>query len=339
MKIMEVIIDKPFSAVCRENAAAAPALPPGAVRVANETSIVSAGTELAIYKGTESWAPLPYVPGYGAVGRIAELSKEAPREGFAAGDRVFCYGGHRTSNVVNGGDLLVGVPAGLAPEHAVFARIGAVSITALRVSPPELGDVVVVLGLGLVGNLAAQLFARSGATVVCADICARRLELARQCGLRHVVDSSKEDLKASVMALSGGKGARTVVEATGVPAMAESAFAYAAPNGDVVLLGSPRGEYRGDLTALLNKVHLWGCGCVTLKGAHEWRFPLKPAEGAKHSIQRNVEILLGLLAAGDLNVAPLLTHLLPPAECQTAYQGLLNHKDVFGGVVFDWRNE
>lgn len=337
MKIIEVIIDKPLSAVCKEAAAAAAALAPGGVRIDTECSIVSAGTELAIYKGTESWAPLPYVPGYGAVGRIAAVAKEAPREGFAAGDRVFCYGSHRTRNDVNAGDLLVKVPAGLPPEQAVFARIGAVSITALRVSPPELGDVVLVLGMGLVGNLAAQLFALSGATVVCADICAKRLELARQCGMRHVVDSSKEDLKAKVMELSGGQGARTVVEATGVPAMAESAFQYVAKNGDLVLLGSPRGEFPADLTALLNKVHLWGYGCVTLKGAHEWRFPLKPSEGAKHSIQRNCEILLALLAGGALKVSPLLTHLVAPAECQTAYQGLLHHKDRFGGVVFDWR--
>ena len=336
MKINEVIMDKPFSAVFKESEVKDVSLKAGELLVRNEATVVSAGTELAIYKGTEGWAPLPFVPGYAAVGRIMELSKESPRKGFAVGDRVFYYGQHRSINLVKESDLLVKVPAGLEPGHAAFARIAAVSITAVRVSPPELGDVVMVFGMGLVGNLAAQLFALSGATVLCADICSDRLSLAQRCGLTYVVNSGKEDSKVKLQEISAGQGAKTVVEATGVPAIAEKAFDYVAKNGDLVLLGSPRGECKGDITALLNKVHLWGNGCVTLKGAHEWRFPLMPSEGAKHSLQRNCEILLNLLSIGALKVVPLITHQVSPSECQTVYQGLLNQKDKYNGVVFDW---
>jgi len=101
---------------------------------------------------------------------------------------------------------------------------------------------------------------------------------------------------------------------------------------------SPRGEYTGDITALLNQIHLWQNGCVTFKGAHEWRYriPRDPGGHTKHSLERNVDILLALIAEGRLQVEPLLTHVLPPSECGAAYAGLRDRKDEYLGVVFDW---
>jgi threonine dehydrogenase-like Zn-dependent dehydrogenase len=129
-----------------------------------------------------------------------------------------------------------------------------------------------------------------------------------------------------------------VVEATGAPAVAEKAAQFAAKLGEVVLVGSPRGQHMGDITTLLNCIHLWGNGCVTFKGAHEWRYPVDrdPNGHAKHSIMRNVEILLGLIAEGRLHVKELLTHVLPPTECAKAYEGLRDKKDEYLGVLFDW---
>jgi hypothetical protein len=93
---------------------------------------------------------------------------------------------------------------------------------------------------------------------------------------------------------------------------------------------------------VLNCVHLWGNGCPTFKGAHEWRYPVRaggpvPDEpGPKHSLERNTRIVFDLMRDGRLAYRPLRTHLLPPGEAQTAYAELRDRKDEFLGVVFDW---
>ena len=297
-------------------------------------SLVSPGTELAIYKGTESWAALPYSPGYASVGEITETGPAV--KNFKKGDIVFSYAGHSLYSIVSENSALVKVPENGNYKEVVFTRIAAVSISALRVSPPELGDRVAVIGMGLVGNLAAQLFSLSGAKVIGIDISPRRLDWAGKCGISRTVNSAQEDIKAAVMSITDDKGCSIVIEASGIPSIVESAFSIAAKNGELILLGSPRGICEGDITKLLNKVHLWGNGCVSLKGAHEWRYPLKPSNGCKHSIQRNCEIIMELIISGKLCVEPLITHIESPGNCQELYQGLLNDKDRYLGVVFDW---
>ena len=215
--------------------------------------------------------------------------------------------------------------------------MAAVSITALRVADIALGDTVAVFGLGPVGNLAAQLFRLSGCNVVGIDLSEKRRELARQCGITHLFESGKI-AKEAVLDLTGGKLCRSVVEATGVPAVAEEAITLAGKQGEFILLGSPRGEHRTDLTPFLNRSHIWDNGCVTIKGAHEWRFPVKEdAQGhGRHSIERNIHCILNLIAENKLQVAPLLTHLASPIEAEKMYEGLRKEKDKYLGVVFDW---
>ena len=74
-------------------------LEPNQILLATEYSVVSAGTELAIWRGVESWAPLPAVPGYGAVGIVQKTGSAVTR--CAPGDRIFCYAGHRSLSVIS----------------------------------------------------------------------------------------------------------------------------------------------------------------------------------------------------------------------------------------------
>jgi len=159
--------------------------------------------------------------------------------------------------------------------------------------------------------------------------------LALKCGLKRVTDSS--DALAAVTEFTKGEMCSTVVEATGFPPVVETVAQFAGKAGEVILLGSPRGEYQADLTKFLNHIHIWG-NCVTFKGAHEWRFPtVKDQAGfSKHSLPRNIEILLRLIAEGRLHVEELITHVLSPKDCQQAYDGLRDKKEEYLGVVFDW---
>lgn len=296
-------------------------------------SIVSPGTELAILTGNEGWAPLPYVPGYGSVGTV---EVPAPGRGIAKGSLVFTYGRH--SSLAHDDTVCLPVPEGLAPEVAVFARIAAVSITAIRCSEIELGDRVCVFGAGLVGNFAAQLARASGANVTVVDPSEKRRFSARQCGIENAIEFDGRGMER-VLEITGGKKFSTVIDATGISKVIETAIDCVGKKGELILLGSPRGAYETDLTRFLNHSHLCPEN-VTIKGAHEWRYhTLKdPQEIYKHSIERNIEIIFGLMREGRILVKPLLTHLVNPESAQKIYDGLRNDKDTYLGVVFDWRD-
>jgi 2-desacetyl-2-hydroxyethyl bacteriochlorophyllide A dehydrogenase len=308
--------------------------PSGETLIKNEASVVSPGTELAILSGGESWAPLPYVPGYGSVGRVLRAGGDCARRGIKEGDRVFTYGKH--AELVEPECVCVPVPDGLAPERAAFARMAAVSITAIRCSEIELGDSVLVFGAGLVGIFAAQLARMSGASVAIVDPEPRRLQAAEACGVRKTARPHAglyEELRSS----TGGSLFSTVIEATGSPAVAEEAIRFVGRRGEMILLGSPRGERETDITPFLNRVHLCP-DVVTLKGAHEWRYPTRrdPEGFSKHSIEGNVEMLLEALRSGELLVEPLLTRVARPSSCQEVYSGLRTDRNTNLGIAFDW---
>ena len=337
MKAKQIIFTKPSTAELQAVEVDLANLGPNELAIKTHYSLISPGTELACFRGTEGWAKLPMAPGYAGCGEVIATGKDV--KDFKTGDMVFSYTKHASH--VKTGRMVAKLPAGLESRLAPFARMAAVSITALRVSNAELGDHVAVLGLGLVGNFAAQLFTLAGCEVIGIDPSDRRRELAKTCGARHVIAPAEEDAKKRVAEITKGRMCGTVVEASGAPAVGEKAAQLAGRLGEVILVGSPRGEHPGDITALLNSIHLWGSGCVTFKGAHEWRYPIDrdPNGHVKHSIMRNVDILLRLIAEGRLRVRELLTHVLPPTQCMTAYEGLRDTKDEYLGVLFDWTTE
>jgi 2-desacetyl-2-hydroxyethyl bacteriochlorophyllide A dehydrogenase len=330
MKNNKIIFNKEFNATFIAEDLQTQDLGDNEILLKTEYSLISPGTELAIYRGTESWAPLPFNPGYAAVGRVEAVGKAV--ESASVGEMILALSPHSEYSIISDNSIFAKVPENCDGKEAAFTRMAAVSITALRVSDIELGDRVAVFGMGLVGNLAAQLFHAAGADVTAVDICEKRLDVAKTCGIRNILNSKEEGAREKL------SGFDATVDATGIPAMALEILKAAGKNGEAILLGSPRGEYKADMTELLNQVHLWGNGCVTLKGAHEWRYPKKPVDGVKHNIQRNWEIILKMIADKKLKIEPLITHVFSPNEAQKAYQGLLNEKDSFLGVVFDWKS-
>jgi len=309
-------------------------------------SVISAGTELSCLAGSAKWASFPFHPGYGMIGEVIAVGKNVQE--IKEGDIVLTHTNHTSYGKAQ--VIAIKVPEGLDPLKAVFARMADVSITALRVSNAELGDRVAVIGLGLVGNLCAQLFSLSGCDVIGIDRVEKRLEIAKKCGLKKLVDASKVDPAEAVKELTDGEGCDVVVDATGSPQVSAHAWQFSAPYGEVILLGSYfQRPYQMNVTELLERIHLSEFGCITYKGAHEWRYPVREErkdffrmgwpkyERPKHSVERNARINLSLIAEGKLIAEPLLTHLLKPEQCREAYFGLRDKPEEFLGVVFDWR--
>ena len=193
----------------------------GQVVVRAEFSGISAGTELLAYRGQlDSTAPrdetlsalggsfeYPFTYGYSVVGAV-----EASRSDVAEGTRVFAFHPHQDRFIVPAGDV---VP--LADADARTATLFPLVETALQLTLDagvRYREVVAVLGLGPVGILAGTLLTRSGATVVASDPKSWRRDAARACGLEPVAPDALED---AVLALSNGRGADVLVEATGNP--------------------------------------------------------------------------------------------------------------------------
>jgi 2-desacetyl-2-hydroxyethyl bacteriochlorophyllide A dehydrogenase len=307
-------------------------LAPNQLLLATEYSVVSAGTELAIWRGVESWAQLPCVPGYGAVGVVQNVGSAVTR--CAKGDRIFCYAGHRSLSIIDD-SMVVRVPDDVPAHQAVVARMGQVALTSVRVSDVELGDTVVVLGLGQVGNLSAQLMKLSGCTVIGVDISEKRLATAKACGIEHVINPRDVNLVEAVRAINSGNLCNAVVEATGIPDSVATAVQLV-QNGDVILLGTPRGEFKANATDMLREVH-HAHRQVRMKGAHEWIVPKYPQPYLKHSLAGNIAQLFGFIKSGKLNIPNLISHRVPPTECRAVYNNLRDRNEDYFGVVFDWR--
>ena len=278
----------------------------------------------------------PFIPGNRAVGEVIEIGSDV--RDFSPGDYVFSHTPH--VSVAKATRFCIQGPEGINPCHAPLVGLGLVAMTVLRVGRPEIGDRAVVIGMGVVGNLCAQLLKNSGVDVIALDFVDERLQIAQRCGIFLTINPEKCDVRSEVMKITDGHGVEYVVEATGNPDAMDIACSVNAKQGDVILVGSPRGECQTDITPLLNSVHLWReHGSIRLQGAHEWRYPLYPDGYTKHSMKRNAEIFFRMIADRRINTQDIVSHVMMPCQTETAFDGLLNHKEKYLGVVFDWTKE
>lgn len=317
----------------------------GEAIVRGQYSIISAGTEGSfytnlmaetppVYRGGRQERPESIYPartGYGHLGEVLAVGPETPN--VQTGDRILTFSRHGSLVRANVARFALPVPTEADGRQAVFTRMAGVAMTALRASSVAAGEQVVVIGQGLVGNLAAQIFQLAGAEVLALDPAPHRVELARRCGIRRAEALAGDDALAAVRDWSAGRGARVVVEAVGRSDLLAQGVEMAARHGEVISLGSPRASFTADMTPMLARLHLQA---IRLIGALEWTFPIPETERAQHSILNNYRVLLRWIMEGRLVVDPLRTHVLPPRRCQEAYAGLTHHKDDYLGVVFDW---
>lgn len=321
---------------------------PGHVRIRTLYSGISAGTELTAYRGSnvylrKSWdterrlftdaAQTTEYPlsgwGYSEVGEVVELADDVV-DGPALGDVVYGIWGHRGEAVLPAtavrGRIL---PAHVDPVHGVFARVGAIALNAVLAADVHLGEVVAVFGQGVLGLLATRLATLSGAHVVAVDALAHRLELARTMGARHVVDARRgavaEDIKAYVPG-----GADVAIEISGSYAALREAVRAVAVGGRVVASGF----YQGEASAL-DLGEEFHHNRVQLVASQIGGVP--SAVGGRWSVERLHRVVMGLVADGSLDLAPLVTHVVPVDEAAQAYVLLDERPADALQVVLDFR--
>jgi len=308
------------------------------ILVETEYSYISTGTELANYTGREpkvfeadGWCAYPWKSGYANVGRVVGAGPAV--SGLSVGDRVFTYGPHASAFRYDTSRLAVRVPDDLDPAIAAASRMAGVATTSVIAAEIANGPWVVVYGLGMVGNLAAQAFGILGCRVIGVDPVAERRALAERCGVPYTVGGSPAETQTSIEDLTGGARAGITVDAVGHSAVVMQALRATADHGQIVILGSPRVPVEGNLTELLSEVHLrW----ITVRGALEWSLPMYPVTGGHVSQYSKQQMIFDWLARGKMRLEPLVSHRMAPADIKKAYDGLEQEPNVYTGVLLDW---
>jgi NADPH:quinone reductase-like Zn-dependent oxidoreductase len=171
-------------------------------------SLISPGTEIASVvelRKTPDLKAADRVFGYANAGEIIKVKGDV--KGLKAGMRVAAMGttGAHHANYANVPvNMVVPIPDGVTYEQAVYACLGATSLQAIRRTVPELGEYGIVLGLGIVGNLAAQLAQLSGARVVGWEGFDSRIKIAKKCGIRNRYNHVHRDIGIIRMMRTGG---------------------------------------------------------------------------------------------------------------------------------------
>jgi len=306
-------------------------LGPTEVVIRTRATLISPGTELANWQGKlhmntdqPRWYPMTQV-GYANVGEVVAAGSDV---GVRPGQRVYSMGTHASVVRIDARErFCVPVPDDLTDERAVFVRLANVSMTTMRTTIARGGDAVAVIGLGLIGNLAAQVFQTCGMDVQAVDLSPARREIAERCGLRAVHGpEALPDL---------ARRHRLVVEATGSAEALAGAIGLAQNGGEIVMIGAPWGGDENAVPSSRITRELF-FRFLTLRSGSEWELPRQPVPQLADSILANVRTGLGWLRDGRLRVDPLITHRLPPAEIQHAYERLLDSKDEYLGIILTW---
>jgi len=150
--------------------------------------------------------------GYSAAGEVIAVGSDVV--GFRAGDRVACAG----SGVANHAEfidvpvnLAVKIPANVGFDIASTVTLGAIAMQGVRRANPTLGESIVVIGLGLLGQLSAQMLRANGCSVFGVDIDAQRLAIAAASGIDHRLNPAEGDYVATVHRLTDGYGADAAI--------------------------------------------------------------------------------------------------------------------------------
>ncbi len=281
--------------------------------------------------------------GYSAAGIVAAVGEDVTS--FRAGDRVACaglgYASHAEALSVPQ-NLCVRLPDEVTFDEGAYATLGAIALQGVRLAEPTLGEFVVVIGLGLLGQLTAQLLRANGCQVFGIDLDAQKIELARTLGLDAGCASvDGEEAQRLVAKWTRGRGADAVLvtAATSSNQPVELAGEISRHKGRVVAVGGvgtniPRDVYyRRELTFKISMSY----GPGRYDPEYEERGHDYPFAYVRWTEGRNIEAFLDLIAQQKINVEPLTTHRFPIAEGERAYQLITGEsKEPYLGVLLEY---
>jgi predicted dehydrogenase len=345
-----------------------PIAAPGQVIVANAASVVSAGTEryvvelakksllgkarqrpdqvrrvlqkvkeeglLSTMQQVKAKLDEPMPLGYSTAGFVLECGRGVSE--LKPGDRVATAGPH--AEVVSiGKNLCARVPEGVTFEQAAYTSVASIGLEGVRLARVTLGERVLVVGLGLIGQICVALLKAQGCRVFGVDVDPSRLDLARQFGADEVAAGAPAD---AVKRFGGGVGVDAVVITAATPSNEpiELAAEVCRPRGRIVLVGVvglnlPRPPF---FMKELEFTVSGSLGPGRFDPAYEEKGIDYPVGQVRWTAQRNMEAVLDLVAAGKLPVEKLTTHRFAIEQAGRAYELITERKEPFLGIVLEY---
>lgn len=266
------------------------------------------------------------VLGYSGAGIVVERHHTVTD--LDIGSRV-AYGGEGTGHgeyITTGRNLVALLASAVSFEHAAFATLGSIAMNAVRIANIALGDTVAIIGLGLVGQLTAQLARLQGGRVIAIDIRPERVDLARQLGADNGFVGG-ETLWDAVSASTGGRGADCVIVAAAAKSAApcEQALRICRDRGRIVVVGAVDMHFPW-LEMYLKEIQLYmarAYGPGSYDAAYEQQGRDYPLSYVRWTENRNMEEFLRLLEQRKVQLDPLITHRFALEDAATAYETIM----------------
>lgn len=324
-----------------------PALFDNAALCRTAVSLISPGTERgiierAIGKTPEEIVRSGMVLGYNGAGKIEEVRGEAI--GLEAGQRAAFYGGpyvYHGEYLAVPRHLLYPIPETLNFDQAAFMGLGAIALHGFRQGKCALGEICLVAGAGIIGNLCAQLALLAGCRVVLTDRESERIACMEKC-ISHsgdIVCTTPEEAGSAVRTLSGGRGADAVFLCMGVKSAEpmNQALEMIRPGGRIVILGVldiqiPRDPffYKEAEIAISR-----AAGPGRYDSQYERDGMDYPLQYCRWTEGRNLAEALRLIASGRLRVDPLISAKYPIERYSEPYRSILEGEPGLG-FLLDW---
>ena len=279
------------------------------------------------------------VLGYSGAGVV--IDRHPTVTDLEIGDRV-AYGGEGTGHgecIQTGRNLVARVPEGLPFDAACFATLGSIAMNGVRTGNVALGETVAVIGLGLVGQLTAQLARLQGGRVIGVDLRPERIQLARELGAEHGLVGGGS-LPDAIASLTDGRGVDCVFVAAAAKSSApcEQALRICRDRGRIVVLGAVEMSFPW-LEMYLKEIQLYmarAYGPGSYDPLYEKKGQDYPYSYVRWTENRNMEEFLRLVAAGGVQVAPLVTHRYPLEQAPTAYDTIMQPGSTSLAVLLEY---
>lgn len=276
----------------------------------------------------------PMALGYSAAGIILECG--AGVQEFKPGDRVAAAAPHAAVAAL-GHNLCAAMPDNVTFEQASYTSIASIGLQGIRLAHLGLGDSVVVVGLGLIGQMCVSMLKAQGCRVFGTDVDPSKLELARSLGADAVGNGSPIQ---AVKDFSGSFGVDAVIltAATESNGPIEFAAEVCRNKGRIVLVGVvglniPRPPFfKKELEFTVSSSLGPGRG----DPSYEEKGVDYPIGHARWTAQRNMQAVLNLMSEGKLPVERLTSHRFPIERANEAYDLITTRKEPFLGIVVEY---
>ncbi|TNZ89193.1 bi-domain-containing oxidoreductase [Vibrio parahaemolyticus] len=281
--------------------------------------------------------PLPL--GYCNVGVVNAVGKGV--SGFKEGYRVVSNGPH--ADVVRvPKNLCALIPDNVSDEEASFTVVASIGLQGIRLAEPTLGEAFVVTGVGLIGLLTVQLLRAQGCRVLAIDYDDAKLELAKQFGAEVCNPGKGEDPVAAGMAFSRGNGVDGVIITASTKSNdpVTQAARMSRKRGRIILVGVTGLElnradfYEKELTFQVSCSY----GPGRYDSSYEDHGNDYPYAFVRWTEQRNFEAILDMMASGQVDVKPLITHRFKFEDAAQAYELLTSDKSALG-ILLQYQSE